>query len=418
MIPKSDCDVPGKTITKLELDLTERCPLACPYCYRFQGDQERKTGGESMSWEVAQRAVDWLIEVSGDAKQVGCWFLGGEPLMEFRLIKRFTEYAEQAAEKAGKRVSIGMTTNLVMINDDVMDFFRAHKMKFNTSIDGAPATQDTWRIFPDGSGTSHIVEPKIGPILDYMPNTTARSTVSPEGVANMFDNVKYLVALGYVHLAMMPVMESDWTDDQYATYADELRKVADLYVSHYRRGRPFYFKQLNGALKSIAHPRRRSTPCGAGRGLVCVGREGEVWPCHRFPGYDPDGASVLGDIWNGVDDDKRRPYLDLDCLYDVTPSARSGVTNCEDCLAVHVCASSCIAASYHLWRDISRPAPVHCRTQQIAFREAMRVHYILTKEDNKTFLKKFYGNGKAKGQKTPKPQRRSRRLPSLSCGSV
>jgi len=412
MIPKTDCDAPpGKRVTRLEIDLTEKCMLACPYCYRFKGGQQRGAGNESMSWDVAKRAIDWLVEEAQDSKDIGFWFLGGEPLMEFDLIKQFTEYAEVAAKKANKPLRLGVTTNLVLVNDRVIDFFRAHKIRFNTSIDGAPATQDRWRIFPDGSGTSRVVVSKVRPILDYLPNTTARSTLDPEGVGNMFENVKYLIGLGYVHLAMMPVMEKEWTEEQYSTYAAELHKVGDFFIACYRRGRPFYFKQLNNALKGIALPRRRVNACGAGRALLCVDRQGRLWPCHRFPGYDPEGTSVLGDIWNGLDDEKRRVYLELDCRYDVKG-------NCEQCIAVHACGVSCPATNYYLWRDISRPAPVHCRISEIAFREALRIHFVLTREENRAFLKDFYGDGRgerSKARPTVRRTRQTRRLPRLTC---
>ena len=152
--------VPDAPITSIGLDLTNNCTLKCDYCFRGEKNKQK------LSWQVGIKAIDFLIRYSQSQKSLKVSLFGGEPLMEFGLIKKLVPYAEQKATYYGKRIDFTATTNCVLVNDEIISFFRRHQMRFHTSIDGGPESNDKHRCFPDGTGTSAIIEPKIEKILE------------------------------------------------------------------------------------------------------------------------------------------------------------------------------------------------------------------------------------------------------------
>lgn len=392
-----------KPISTIDLDLTNNCVLACDYCFR--GEKNRR----HLTLETGKKAIDWFIKESGNRKKLMVALFGGEPLMEFELIKKLVPYAKDAAKAQGKSIHLSATTNCVLINDEKIAFWRKYGMTFHTSIDGGPESHDKHRKFPNGKGSSAIVEPNIKKVLKYWPNRTARMTVSNDNIHRWMEDVNYLVGLGYKNLAMIPVPELDWTEEHFEIMQQEMRKISDFYIERHRQGRPIYIKHIEGAMKGIIKPKRRKTNCGAGRGYVLIKTDGTIYPCHRFGG-DIDAESQqkwkLGSIFDGWKGNKREELLDFDCRKHVK-------AECENCIAVHTCGTTCIAVSWACFGDIYKPHPNQCRFTKMYFDEAMRVHYILHTEENPSFMKKFYSNQAKRNSKNMKGRRdrsKSRRI--------
>ncbi|MBM4078088.1 MAG: radical SAM protein [Planctomycetes bacterium] len=212
-------------IRYLELDVTEDCVLRCTYCFRRNKQPHR------MSWETAKAAVDWFMEASGDQKRISIYFFGGEPLMCFDLIKQVVPYAEREAAKRGKRVHCGATTNAVLVDEEVIKFWREHGMSFNTSIDGTPECHDRFRRFPDGRGSYTYVERGVRQVLAYRPQTTARCTLHPENAHRALESVLNLVKVGYENIPLIAIDDCPWTEEQYAAYREQLAKLSDLFIA-------------------------------------------------------------------------------------------------------------------------------------------------------------------------------------------
>jgi uncharacterized protein len=370
------------SLNTIDLDLTNNCVLACDYCFRGAKNQRR------LSLETGKAAINWFIRESGNNKKLSVALFGGEPLMEFELIKQLVPYAKEQAANAGKSIQFTATTNCVLINDEMIAFFRRYGMSFHTSIDGGPESQDMHRKFPSGKGSSAIVEPNIRKVLKYWPTRTARMSVSNDTVHRWMEDVRYLVGLGYKNLAMIPIPELQWTEEQFDIMQRELRKISDFYIERYRQGKPVHVKHLDDPIKSIVTPKRRKSHCGAGRGYVLVKTDGSLYPCHRFGGdIDAEGENQqkwkLGTIFDGWSGTKREELLGFDCRKHVK-------ADCENCIAVHTCGTTCIAVSWSCFKDIYTPHPTQCRFTRLFFTEAMRVHYILDSEENREFIKKFH----------------------------
>ncbi|MBM4050951.1 MAG: SPASM domain-containing protein, partial [Planctomycetes bacterium] len=383
----------ASTIRYLELDVTEDCVLRCEYCFRHGTPSRVRHAPETMSSDVARKAVDWFMQRAtaqpGDRAQaqrhpLGLFLFGGEPLMQFKLVKEIVCYAERRATECGVRITSGATTNMVLISDEVMDFWREHQMSFNTSIDGTPECHDRFRKFPDGRGSSAYVERAVPKVLAYRPQTTARCTLHPQNARHALENVQYLLKLGYRNIPLIPVEDCEWTEEQYVAFRQELAKISDLFIEKYRRGEPFYLKHLDTALKAIIRPQRGTRGCGAGTGMVLCDPRGDLWPCHRFPGYDANGVWKLGNIFDGtLDEAKRAVFLNY------RPSQLK--VPCDRCLAVNMCGSVCFAANWTMTGDLFKPSEAHCRIYRMYFEEGMRVHYLLKSEANTAFLQRYYG---------------------------
>ena len=380
-------------ITAIDLDMTNDCVLRCDYCFRGQKENRYLT------YEVGTRALDWLIENSGNAKSLSVALFGGEPLMHFKMIKRLVPYGKRKAAYHGKKMHFGATTNSVLVNDEIIEYFRQHGMTFHTSIDGGRISHDKHRHFPNGKGSWDIIVPKIKKILSFWPNTTARATITNDNIERWLQDTLDLVALGYKNLAMIPVPECEWTQDQWNIMARELRKISDYYIERYRQGNPVYIKHIEDAIGSIVKPRRRRHHCGAGRGNIAVKTDGTLYPCHRFGGELASPEWCLGSIFEGgLDQKKRSILLNFDCHTQLKAERE-----CESCLAVHMCGTCCIAVNYAMFGDIYKNPESHCRMYEMFYREGLRVHYILQSEKNQEFVNKFYGD--------PDKRRNNRRSP-------
>ncbi len=179
----------GTFVSGLDLDLTVECNLRCVYCFKEKWN-------EHMEDQVAFDAILWLLYASGPKKDVHVNFMGGEPLLRFRLIQRIVPFGKRRAWQMGKSIHFGMTTNGTLVTDEVIGFWNKWGMGFHTSIDGTPEIQDRNRQTTGGRGSSRLVEKSVPKILSVRPNTTARSTVVPDSAGSLVKSYHYFRSLG------------------------------------------------------------------------------------------------------------------------------------------------------------------------------------------------------------------------------
>lgn len=379
-------------VVGISLDVTNNCNLNCDYCYKGQKEEER------LSWEIGIKAINFLIQHSQDQKKLRVTFFGGEPLLEFNLIEKLVHYAEQKAAYYNKRIQFRVTTNCVLVNDEIIRFSQQHGIVFNISIDGGPESQDKHRYFPDGSGTSAVIEPKIKKILKYWPNTLVHVSLSSDIAYKWMQDTLYLVALGCKNICVTPIPECAWTKEQLKCLQYELRKIADFYIERFRLGNPIFFEPFERTVMRVAMPLRPKSSCGVGIRTLAVKTDGTIYPCNRFGPHSVFGQAAdsnisnqyqLGSIYDGIDREKRRVFLNFD-------SVAQAKTDCENCLAVHICGHECIAPRWVCFGDIYKPHPNQCKFNNMYFKEALRIHYILESEKNPLFTKRFYSKSRFK----------------------
>lgn len=374
-------------ITALDLDTTKNCNLRCTYC--FKGETVHP-GAKRMSLEIAMAAIDWLIEASMDANELWVNLMGGEPLLAWSTMQLVVPYAKIRAGRAGKTVQFGTTTNLTLVNEEIVDFADRWGMGWHCSIDGTAKVQDTQRPGVGGKPTSSRAERGVPHILKYRPGACARATVTPEMADTLFESLMHFQELGFREFAFAVADETRWQQPHFDAWDRQWALIADHVLRRYRDRDPISVAAIDylieNHLKGPDHQERYS--CGAGRGMVLVDHVGDIWPCHRWDGADHDsgsgGAWRFGNIFRpGFNERLHTALLHRDRFACYKPA-------CVDCALERLCAGGCPASNLVTtgsiyWQDFAT-----CETLRIIHRYALTVHDTLKAEDNRLFMDKFY----------------------------
>ena len=337
-----------------------------------------------MEEQTAFDAMVWLIHASGPARTIDVAFMGGEPLLRFKLIKKLVPFAKRRAEQHGKRIHFSMTTNGTLVTDEVVAFWRRWGMGFHTSIDGPPEIQDRNRPTISGKGSSRLVEKSVPKILSYRPNTTARSTVLPSNAGALFESYRYFRSLGYTDIAFVPGSPDDWDRDSIALYEAEFNRVADAWVADLRRGEDVSLKGINEFIEGHIRGKRHKHACSAGRGLLLIDIHGDIWPCHRW-NKERQSSWQIGSIYKEFNE-AARSTLDQP---DQTVLLEQ---DCPSCPAQNFCSGGCPAENLEATGSVYRRHPHSCELTRVRARVGLRVHDLLFQEQNPLFLEQFYKN--------------------------
>lgn len=327
-------------IKALCLHIAHTCNLNCSYCFASQG----KYHGERalMSYEVGKRALDFLIENSGSRRNLEVDFFGGEPLMNFDVVKRLVEYARSIEKEKGKNFRFTLTTNGVLVDDDVIDFADREMSNVVLSLDGRKEVHDRYRVDYAGNGSWDKIVPKFQRFVEARggKNYYMRGTFTHAN-PDFLEDIKTMLDLGFSELSMEPVVAAD--DDPAAlTEADkpivmkQYEQLAELMLERDRAGKPFTFYHYMIDLKGGPCIYKRISGCGSGTEYMAVTPWGDLYPCHQFVG---DEKFKLGDIWHGVDNTAVQDEFASCNVY-----ARE---ECRDCWAKLYCSGGCAANAYH-----------------------------------------------------------------------
>lgn len=330
----------GGVIKALCLHVAHTCNLNCSYCFASQG----KYHGERaiMSFEVGKRALDFLIENSGSRRNLEVDFFGGEPLMNWDVVKRLVAYARSVEKDCGKNFRFTLTTNGVLIDDDVIDFANREMSNVVLSLDGRREIHDRLRVDYAGRGSWDTIVPKFQKLVRarggknyYMRGTFTHA--NPDFVKD----IDCMLDLGFSELSMEPVVAAP--GDEAALTAEDLETVKEQYVllaermlQRRREGRPFTFYHYMIDLTGGPCIYKRISGCGSGTEYMAVTPWGDLYPCHQFVGEE---KFKLGDIWTGVtNNDMQNEFRSCNAY---------SRPECADCWAKLYCSGGCAANAYH-----------------------------------------------------------------------
>lgn len=322
------------------LHVAHDCNLACKYCFAGKGEYDGPKG--LMNFETGKRALDFLVEKSGTRKNLEVDFFGGEPLLNWEVCKKLVEYGRSIEKEHGKNFRFTLTTNGVLVNDEVIDFCNREMGNVVLSLDGRKETHDRLRTTCNGKGSYDLIVDKFKKFANarnqadyYMRGTyTHYNTDFSKDIIHMAD-------LGFKELSIEPVV-SDPTEP-YALKENDLpilkeqyEILADEMLRRYRNGNGFTFYHYMIDLNSGPCIVKRISGCGVGTEYMAVTPSGELYPCHQFVG---DEKFLLGDIWKGV---TNTAILDKfkGCNVYSHPE-------CKDCFAKLYCSGGCAANAYH-----------------------------------------------------------------------
>ncbi|MBO5214189.1 MAG: thioether cross-link-forming SCIFF peptide maturase [Clostridia bacterium] len=327
-------------VKALCLHVAHTCNLNCAYCFASQG----KYHGDRavMSFEVGKRALDFLIENSGTRHNLEVDFFGGEPLMNLDVVKELVAYARKIEKKYDKNFRFTLTTNGVLIDQDVIDFCNAEMSNVVLSLDGRKEIHDRYRVDFAGNGSWDKIVPKFQRLVDaregknyYMRGTFTHA--NPDFLAD----IQQMLDLGFTELSMEPVVcapgdPSELTKDDREIVMDQYEKLAELMLKREKEGKPFTFYHYMIDLTDGPCIYKRISGCGSGTEYMAVTPWGDLYPCHQFVG---DEKYRLGDVWVGVTNQKSQQEF-ADCNVYARPE-------CTDCWAKLYCSGGCAANAYH-----------------------------------------------------------------------
>ena len=327
-------------VKALCLHVAHICNLNCSYCFASQG----KYNGERavMSLEVGKRALDFLIENSGTRRNLEVDFFGGEPLMNFDVVKELVKYARGREKETGKNFRFTLTTNGMLIDDDVIDFANRECSNVVLSLDGRREVHDRYRVDYAGNGSWERIVPKFQKLVEARggKNYYMRGTFTHAN-PDFLNDIKEMLSLGFRELSMEPVVTSP--DDPSALTEEDLpivlrqyEELAALMQEKRREGDPFTFYHYMIDLKDGPCIYKRVSGCGSGTEYMAVTPWGDLYPCHQFVG---DEKFRLGDVWHGVDNKAIQDEFESCNVY-----ARP---ECRSCWAKLYCSGGCAANAYH-----------------------------------------------------------------------
>ena len=327
-------------IKALCLHVAHTCNLNCAYCFASQG----KYHGDRavMSFEVGKRALDFLIEHSGSRRNLEVDFFGGEPLMNFDVVKQLVAYARSIEKEKGKNFRFTLTTNGMLIDDDVIDFANREMSNVVLSLDGRKEIHDRYRVDYAGNGSWEKVVPKFQKLVEAREgkNYYMRGTFTHAN-PDFLNDIRQMLDLGFTELSMEPVVcapgdPEELTQEDLPVVMKQYEELAELMRQRDREGKPFTFYHYMIDLTGGPCIYKRISGCGSGTEYMAVTPWGDLYPCHQFVGEE---KFKLGDIYNGVTNAAIQDEFAACNVY-----ARP---ECRDCWARLYCSGGCAANAYH-----------------------------------------------------------------------
>jgi len=348
------------------LHIAHDCNMCCKYC--FAGEGEYSGDRSLMSFEVGKRALDFLIEQSGSRKNLEVDFFGGEPLLNFDVVKQLVAYARSIEKEKGKNFRFTLTTNGVLLNDEVMEW--ANKECYNVvlSLDGRKETNDRMRRTRNDKGTYDLILPKFQKMAKErnQQGYYIRGTYTHYNT-DFANDILHLTDLGFEQLAMEPVVTDPKMD--YALQESDIPKLKDQYdllakemCKRNREGKGFTFFHYMIDLEGGPCIYKRISGCGVGTDYMAVTPWGDLYPCHQFVG---DEKFLLGNVFDGVKNTDIVNEFKLCNVY-----SREA---CQDCFAKLYCSGGCSANAYHTTGKITGTCDMSCELHRKRVENAIMI---------------------------------------------
>lgn len=363
-----------KTVVKaLCLHIAHDCNLACKYCFAEEGEYHGRRA--LMSFEVGKKALDFLIANSGNRKNLEVDFFGGEPLMNWEVVKKLVEYGRSKEKEYNKNFRFTMTTNGVLLNDEIMEYCNREMSNVVLSLDGRKDVNDQMRPFRNGAGSYDLIVPKFQKFAKmregkdyYIRGTFTRNNL------DFASDVLEFADLGFKSMSIEPVVAQP--EEEYAIRKEDLPQILkeydDLAVEYIRRhkeGKGFQFFHFNIDLQQGPCVAKRLSGCGSGTEYLAVTPWGDFYPCHQFVGED---RFLLGNVDTGVTNTEIRDEFKLCNVY--------AKDKCRDCFARFYCSGGCAANSYNFHGSITDAYDIGCEMQKKRIECAIMIKAALAEE--------------------------------------
>lgn len=352
-------------IKALCIHICHDCNFRCRYCFADEGAYHSKR--ESMSFETAKAAVDFLIANSGKRKVLEMDFFGGEPLMNLDVLKQTVYYAKEQGAKAGKKFLFTTTTNALLLNDETIAFFNEEMENVVLSLDGRKEVHDAIRKSINGKGTFDLIIDKIKKFICLRGDKSyyVRGTFTAKNL-DFSKDVLFIADQGVDSISMEPVVteipDLQIRDEHLPQIEKEYETLCEAYLQRHKQGNGFNFFHFNIDLEGGPCLSKRVSACGAGNEYFSVTPNGDLYPCHQFAG---DINFKMGSVTEGITRPELREKFKNSCLF-----TRK---KCENCFAKFICSGGCSANNYHFNGDIDEPYETTCAMMKKRVECAMHI---------------------------------------------
>ena len=363
-----------QTVVKaLCLHIAHDCNLACKYCFAEEGEYHGRRA--LMSFEIGKKALDFLIANSGNRVNLEVDFFGGEPLMNWDVVKQLVEYGRSREKECNKKFRFTITTNGVLLNDEIMDFCNREMSNVVLSLDGRKEVNDRMLPFRNGSGSYDLIVPKFQKFAesrgtkDYF----VRGTFTRNNL-DFSKDVLHFADLGFKKLSIEPVVADpkepySIREEDLPQIMEEYDRLAKEFIKRKKEGRGFQFFHFMIDLNQGPCVAKRLSGCGSGTEYLAVTPWGDFYPCHQFVGMED---FLLGNVDEGITNTKVRDEFKLCNVY-----ARE---KCRDCFARFYCSGGCAANAYNFSGDITGAYEIGCAMQKKRIECAIMIRAALAED--------------------------------------
>jgi len=363
------------TVKSICLNVSHDCNLRCRYCFAGKGP----FGGERalMPMETGMRAIDFLLEKSKGRRHCELDFFGGEPLMNVNTVKKLVAYGKKEAARRNKEIKFTLTTNALLLDDEVTEFLNRENISVVLSLDGRPDVNDAMRVMPGGSrGSYEYIQPRISAFVASRNNENyfVRGTYTRRNI-DFSRDVLHLADLGYKYVSVEPVVghpAEEWSlrEDDLSVIFREYEELVREYAERFKAGQPFEIFHFNLDLDNGPCLPKRISGCGAGHEYMAVTPDGNLYPCHQFIGRD---GYKLGNVRDGIDNMNMVKRFGAAHIYNKE--------KCRGCWAKFHCGGGCHANAELANANIMEPYHMGCELEKKRLECAIYAQVL--KADNK-----------------------------------
>ena len=358
----------GAVIKAMCLHAAHDCNMRCSYCFADTGGFSGERG--LMPLKTGQKAIDFLLDQSGSRTNLEIDFFGGEPLMNFEVIKELVLYGRKCEKEYGKHIRFTLTTNGLLLDEEKTAFINEHVDNVILSIDGRPEINDRMRKTVNGEGTYGLI---IDKLLTFVKSRKANKPAdgnSPRGRQyyvrgtftaynkNFTEDVLHLAELGFANISIEPAVtdkDEPWalTESDLPELFAEYDRLADIIIESGKTGEPVSFFHFKVNLEQGPCVFKRASGCGAGTAYVAVTPEGDIYPCHQFAG-EPEYK--LGNV--NDDSFNNRLFSDFEKAHIFSKN------ECRNCWAKYYCSGGCHANALHFSGSLYEPHRLSCELEK------------------------------------------------------
>ena len=338
------------------LNIAHDCQLRCKYCFASTGDFGK--GRKLMSFETGKHAIDFLLENSGDRPNLELDFFGGEPLMNFGVVKQVVEYARSREKEYNKKFRFTITTNGLLLDDEKIDFINREMSNVVLSIDGRKEVNDYFRVLPNGQGCYDIIMPKYKKLVAGRGDKEyyVRGTFTNRNL-DFSNDVFALNEAGFDQISVEPVVGDDdvyaLTEKDLPAVFAEYEKLALKLLENEKKGKKFNFFHFMLDLDQGPCAIKRLRGCGCGNDYVAITPDGDIFPCHQFVGID---EYKMGNIDEGTFNQEMKADFAKAHVY--------SKPDCRECWAKFYCSGGCNANNYQYMGDIRTAHKISCQLEK------------------------------------------------------